>query len=100
MIKLTVLYGHPTDPEAFETYYANTHMPLALTMQGHEKAEITKFMDGPDGGKPAHYRMAEFWFTTPEAMQATMDSPEGRATGADLSNFATGGATFLIGEVS
>lgn len=28
MIKLTVLYGHPTHPTAFEEYYANTHMPL------------------------------------------------------------------------
>ena len=30
MVKLTVLYGHPTDPGAFETYYVNTHVPLAL----------------------------------------------------------------------
>src|SRR5215208_7399337 len=28
MVKLTVLYGHPDDPDAFEEYYANTHMPL------------------------------------------------------------------------
>ena len=29
MAKLTVLYGHPEDTEAFEEYYANTHLPLA-----------------------------------------------------------------------
>jgi FtsP/CotA-like multicopper oxidase with cupredoxin domain len=28
MMKLTVLYGHPEDPAAFEGYYANTHMAL------------------------------------------------------------------------
>jgi hypothetical protein len=28
MVKLTVLYGSPDDPDAFEEYYANTHMPL------------------------------------------------------------------------
>jgi hypothetical protein len=28
MIKLTVLYGPPADPEAFEEYYADVHMPL------------------------------------------------------------------------
>src|SRR5215216_6272418 len=28
LVKLTVLYGHPDDPDAFEEYYANTHMPL------------------------------------------------------------------------
>ena len=100
MIKLTVLYGHPTDPLAFEDYYAGTHMPLALQMKGYDKAELTKFTSGPDGGPTAYYRMAEFWFATPEAMQATMDSSEGKATGADLANFATGGVTFLTGDVS
>ncbi|PJN95729.1 hypothetical protein CNY89_06780 [Amaricoccus sp. HAR-UPW-R2A-40] len=34
MIKLTALYGHPTDPDAFETYYAKTHMPLVAKMPG------------------------------------------------------------------
>jgi uncharacterized protein (TIGR02118 family) len=28
MVKLTVLYGRPDDPDAFEEYYANTHVPL------------------------------------------------------------------------
>ncbi len=28
MIKITVLYGHPTDPSAFERYYGTTHMPI------------------------------------------------------------------------
>lgn len=99
MIKLTVLYGHPTDIEAFETYYANTHLPKASKMKGQLKIELTKFMGSPDGSKPAYYRMAEFWFSNSEAIQATMSSPEGQATAADLDNFATGGATFLIGTV-
>ena len=43
--------------------------------------------------------MAEFWFSSPEAMQATMGSREGQAAAADLPNFATGGVTFLVGEV-
>ena len=28
MVKLTVVYGHPNCPAAFEGYYANTHMTL------------------------------------------------------------------------
>jgi uncharacterized protein (TIGR02118 family) len=42
MIKLTALYGHPTDPAAFENYYGATHMPLVAKMSGlvrHEKSE-------------------------------------------------------------
>ena len=100
MIKLTVLYGHPTDTAAFEQYYASTHVPLALQMKGHERAELTKFMSAPDGVQAAYYRMAEFWFPSAEALQATMSSPEGQATAADLPNFATGGVTFSTGEVA
>ncbi|MCG2459267.1 EthD family reductase [Flavobacteriaceae bacterium F89] len=99
MIKLTALYGHPTDAKAFEEYYANAHMAKASKMTGYEKLELTKFTGAPDGGKPAYYRMAEFWFSSPEAMQAMMGSPEGVAVAADLANFATGGATLLVGEV-
>lgn len=32
MVKLTVLYGHPDDPAAFEEYYASIHMPLVDKM--------------------------------------------------------------------
>lgn len=99
MIKFAVLYGHPTDVSAFEAYYTNTHLPKAAKMKGHEKLELTKFSSAPDGGKPAYYRMAEFWFASPEAMQETMSSHEGQATANDLSNFATGGVTLLVGEV-
>ncbi len=95
MIKLTVLYGHPTDATAFENYYANTHTPIALKMKGHDRAELTRFISAPDGGHLAHHRMAEFWFASSEAMQETMSSPEGQATAADLANFATGVYHFL-----
>ncbi len=46
MIKLTVLYGHPTEVSAFEAYYTNTHLPLAAN-----KVEYTKFISAPDGSQ-------------------------------------------------
>ena len=99
MIKATILYGHPTDAEAFENYYAITHLPIAAKMQGVEKMELTKFISAPDGSKAAYYRMAELSFSTPAQLQETMGSPEGKAAAADLSNFATGGVTMIIGAV-
>lgn len=99
MIKLTVLYGHPTDTEAFEAYYINTHLPIAATMKDIDKVEYTKFIPAPDGSTPAHYRMAEFWVDSIETLKTTMHSVEGVATAADLVNFATGGVTFLVGVV-
>jgi uncharacterized protein (TIGR02118 family) len=99
MIKATVLYSHPTDSDAFEKYYAETHIPIALNMKGVDKMELTKFLSAPDGGKPAYYRMAELHFAGPAEMQQSMGSPEGQATAADLANFATGGVTMIIGAV-
>ncbi len=99
MIKLTVLYGHPTNPQEFERYYAERHLPLAGKMQGFVRLELTRFSPGPDGSKPAYYRMAELYFLTVAQMQATLESPEGKAAVGDIPNFATGGVTVLTGSV-
>lgn len=99
MPKLTILYAHPKNADDFEKYYAGTHLPLAGKMVGVERLELTKFGPGPDGSKPAFYRMAELYFPSEEQMGATMGSPEGHAAVADIPNFATGGVTVLAGSV-
>lgn len=99
MIKLTVLYGHPTNTQDFERYYTETHLPLAATVPGVSRLELTRFGFGPDGGKPTFYRMAEIYFTSEEQMKSTLSSPEAQATVADLPKFATGGVTMLFGSV-
>jgi uncharacterized protein (TIGR02118 family) len=99
MIKVSVLYGHPTDPEAFEHHYSNKHLPLAAKMPGVARFEASRVIGTPDGSQPPYYRMAELWFDSQEAMQQSMGSPEGQETVADIGNFATGGATVIVGEV-
>lgn len=99
MIKITLLYGHPLDPPAFERYYAETHLPLAAKMKGVARLELTRFGPGPDGGRPAYYRMAELYFASEAQLQTTLGSPEGQAAVADLPKFATGGVTMLAGIV-
>ena len=99
MIKVTVLYGHPKSPDDFEKYYESTHLPLAAKIKGVVRLELTKFIAGPDGGKPAFYRMAELYFNTQTEMEQSLGSPEGQAVIDDIQNFATGGVTVLIGSV-
>jgi uncharacterized protein (TIGR02118 family) len=99
MIKLTVLYSHPEDPESFEKYYEETHLPLVAKAKGVAKSELTRFLPNPDGSEAAYYRMAELYFNGPDKLQQTMDSPEGQAMADDLSNFASGGVTIMVGEV-
>jgi uncharacterized protein (TIGR02118 family) len=99
MIKLTVLYGHPTDPVAFEDYYAATHMPLVAKISGVLRHEKAKVVATSAGDKPPYHRMFEAWFESEAALGAAMGSPEGKTVAADLANFATGGVTILISAV-
>jgi uncharacterized protein (TIGR02118 family) len=99
MVKLTVLYGQPKDPAAFEKYYAETHMPIAAKMN-IRKIELSKVVGTPDGSKPPFYRVADVYFDDMAHLQRSTASPEGQATVGDLKNFATGGVTVLISEVS
>lgn len=99
MLKVTVLYGHPENPDAFEKYYSDTHIPIALKIPHLDHIEFTLFSPGPDGSKPAFYRMAELYFADTALMGAAFTSAEGQATSNDLQNFATGGVTFLFGAV-
>ncbi len=99
MHKVTVLYGHPTDPAAFEEYYANTHLPIAAKIPGVQRFEAAKVVATPDGEEPPYHRSAELWFEDLDQLQQSMGSEEGQAATGDISNFATGGVTVFISEV-
>jgi uncharacterized protein (TIGR02118 family) len=92
--RLVVSYGQPTDPAAFDAYYRDVHAPLALAQPG-----LLGFTYGHakplDPRQPAPYLVAELDFESEEAMAASLGSPEGRAAGKDVANFATGGVTFI-----
>jgi uncharacterized protein (TIGR02118 family) len=96
--RLLVSYGQPQDPAAFDDYYRDTHTPLALRQPG-----VLRLTFGHprslDPAQPAPYLVAELDFESQQAMNETLASPEGRAAGEDLANFATGGVTFTHFEV-
>jgi uncharacterized protein (TIGR02118 family) len=98
MVKLQVLYGHPKDPAAFEAYYEAPHTPIALTVPGLRRFEVSKVLGAPGGAQPAYYRTADLYFDDMNALQAALSSPEGQAAANDLANFATGGVTLMVVE--
>jgi uncharacterized protein (TIGR02118 family) len=98
-VSLTVLYHHPADPAAFDKHYTEVHAPLAAKMPDLQSYTVTRPGPGPDGSAPAYYLAAVLTWPSPEAMQAAMASPEGRAGNADLANFAQAGTTVLVGGV-
>jgi len=99
MEKLLVFYGKPDDPAAFEEYYRNTHLPLAKKLPGLISAE---FMVGltPMGDDAPYWGLFEAVFESAQALEAALNSPEGAAVGADVVNYATGGATLAHGTIN
>jgi uncharacterized protein (TIGR02118 family) len=89
-IKLMVLYGHPPNPEEFEKYYLDVHMPLVAAIKGARRMETARCLPQTDGSPPAFYRVFEMWFDSPEQMAAVFDTPEGKKVRADVPNFTSG----------
>jgi uncharacterized protein (TIGR02118 family) len=92
---LTVLYGHPDDPAAFDAYYRDTHGPLVDkigTLSGWTARKVASL----DGSAPPYYQIAELSFPSLEALQEGMGSTEGQAAAGDVPNFASGGATMFV----
>jgi uncharacterized protein (TIGR02118 family) len=98
---VTVLYNHPKDTAAFEKYYAEKHLPLFQSKAkeiGITKGILVKFTSNADGSKPAHYREAELWFASQEALKAGMATDGFKAVAGDLKNFSTGGTIVMVGQ--
>jgi uncharacterized protein (TIGR02118 family) len=98
MIRLTVLYGYPQDPDGFDRYYRDIHIPLARKMRGLKGWTIGKCQSVTPGEQPPYYMIVGLYADSREAMEAILATPEGQATVADVPNFATGGVTFLVDE--
>ncbi|QDU23651.1 EthD family reductase [Urbifossiella limnaea] len=98
MTRLTVLYGHPTDPAAFDRYYHDVHVPLARRMRGLLGWTIGKCESATPGERPPYYLIVGLYAASRADLDAILASPEGQAAIADVPNFATGGVTFLFND--
>ncbi len=96
MASLVVMYGTPGDPVAFDAYYRERHIPLAKTIPGLRRYEISRGPVMTPAGPAKIHLIAILRFDDVAAIQNAFASAEGRATAADLQVFATGGADMLI----
>lgn len=94
MHKLVVLYRQPPDPAQFRTYYEGTHLPLVGMLSGvvwmHHSFDVAGM-----GGEAPYFCVFECLFESEAAMGSALESPEGRAVGADVGNYAHGGFEML-----
>jgi uncharacterized protein (TIGR02118 family) len=94
MYRVTVCYGQPSDPAAFDSHYAQVHVPLVRQVPG-----LAAFAAGRcaalDRSEPAYYFVATLDFATEADYRAALSSPEMGTAGADVASFATGGVTMF-----
>jgi uncharacterized protein (TIGR02118 family) len=98
MVKLIVLYGPPSDPEAFDKHYFDIHVPLAEKIPGVRHFSLSR-PSTLDGSPSPYHLIAELTFDSAEAMGEAMGTEAGKAAAADVATFATGGATMLLADV-
>jgi uncharacterized protein (TIGR02118 family) len=100
-VKLTVLYAKPKDPDAFNKYYLNKHMPLVAKIPGLKRTEVATILPpAPNQPEPPYWRITELYFQSVDDLQKAFASEEGKATTADLANFTDkGSVTFFASMI-
>ena len=84
--RFLALYETPADPEVFDRYYREVHIPLGSRLPG-----LRRYTVGRDAatvrGRP-YYLVAELEWDTMDDLRAAFASPEGRAAAADAAHLA------------
>lgn len=93
---MTILYGTPTDPEHFDRYYRETHVPLASKMSELTAWRLHWLNAGSEAQSGLHL-IADLYTETASDMKRMLASEAGTAAREDLANFVTGTVTFLEG---
>ena len=96
MAKLVALYKKPADVAAFDDYYYSTHVPLAKTVAGLRRYEVSVGPVATPQGDSSFHLVAVLGFDSLAALQQALASPAGKATAADLANFAHAGVDLLV----
>ena len=99
MHKLVVLYPPPADKEKFRSYYESTHLPLAAKLPGLRAYRYAFGLESPAGDSP-YWCIFEADYDDAEAMGASMQSEQGAAVAADVSNYADQPPVMVHYEVS
>jgi uncharacterized protein (TIGR02118 family) len=96
MAHVVVMYKMPKDIAVFDKYYFETHVPIAKKIPGLRKYEVSQGPVATPAGPSGLHLIATLYFDSMAAIQAGFASAEGKAAGADVQKFATGGADMIL----
>lgn len=87
MVRFLVLYGEPTDREAFERHYFDVHVPLAKQLPGLRRYTVSR---NPSliRGEKTYFLVAELEWDDTESLRRDFTSPLGQATARDVDELA------------
>lgn len=80
--KLIVLYSNIKDPEKFDEYYKNVHIPLAKKIPGVRKIAVSK-VKRVAVGKANYYQVVEVYFDDMESLKNASESKEAKEASKD-----------------
>jgi uncharacterized protein (TIGR02118 family) len=93
-LTLLAVYSQPEDPAAFDEHYRTVHTPLTQAIPHLESLKVRRVAQTMAG--EGIYMLAEMVFADRQAFEAAAGTPECRATGKDLKNFAAGRVSLHI----
>ena len=98
MARVVVMYKTPKDKAAFDKHYFEKHVPLAKTIPGVRKYEVSQGPIATPAGPSSLHLIATLHFDDMGAIQRAFASPQGQAAAADVQGFATGGVDMFLFE--
>lgn len=96
MIKLSILFRKPVDPSVFEDKFSH-HVQLITAMPNVLRAAVNRSLGSPRGEAP-YYLIHDIYFADMPSANYALNSPEGRAAGADMLLWARDN-TLMFSEV-
>ena len=99
MIKISVSYQTPKDPEAFDKHYLGVHIPMCDKLPGIKRIEVTKYNGTLDGKAAPYYLQTDLVFDSQDAAMAAFGSDVGKEVVADVANLQ--GTTMItsVGDI-
>ncbi len=98
MISIVAVHARPLDPEAFDCYYAQVHIPLVKRIPGVTNIRYGKVLQHP-AAESLSYLVCDTYFATQESLEEALASPEMADALADVPNFSTGGVSIFFADV-
>ena len=86
MFKFVTIYRRVDDEAALESFFSNTHLPLAEQLPGLLKSEVSRVIGKP-GGESRFHLMYELYFESPKDFFQCLATDPGRQLMAELKDW-------------